>query len=104
MLTLHQVEKLLPGKFSVVQALVKSGHLKTVQVTNPVNRATQTAVSPKEVERFRNQYISLGELARSRGTAAWALKAKIETGLIEPAFNGDRIGVQYFRRADMISN
>jgi hypothetical protein len=51
----------------VVRALITRIHLKTLTVTNPINRCPTVIVPAKEVDRFEREYISLFMVAKQQG-------------------------------------
>jgi len=64
----------------VVSSFIKHGHLKTITVINPVNRCPTVVVPEAEVERFKQEYVSLFALARQRGLHHLAMKKTLERG------------------------
>lgn len=98
-ISLREASVLLSTNDRVVQALVDTGHLRSVTVTNPVNRCPQTVVMPDEMERFRATYVSLHELARTTGKGLHGLKKALDQRGISPAFDPDRVGATFYTRA-----
>ncbi len=85
----------------VVSALIKHGHLKSITVINPVNRCPTVVVPEAEVERFKQEYVSLFALARQRGLHHLAMKKALEDDGIEPALDPKKIGATFYRRHDL---
>lgn len=98
-LTPRQAATALGTADNVVYALIDAGHLATRTVVNPINKCPQTVVMPDEVERFRRKYVSLFALAKERGEHFRAVKKAIEAAGVAPAFDPEKIGARFYRRA-----
>ena len=77
-ISLREASVMLSTNDRVVQALVDTGQLRSVTVTNPVNRCPQTVVMVDEIERFRATYVSLHELARTTGKGLPGVKRALD--------------------------
>ena len=99
-LSLQQVESMMETNDKVVRALTRAGHLKTLTVTNPVNRCPQIVIRPEELARFQKEYVSLFVLAKERGRHFKAVKNALDAAGIEPAFDPEMIGARFYWRSD----
>lgn len=99
--SLRETSKLIGITPKTVTRLVRVGALRTVSVKHPVlNRATPI-VTDEELDRFRDTYASLGELAMGLGTNGRGLRLRFAAVGIEPAFPADEIGFFLYRRSDL---
>jgi hypothetical protein len=84
----------------VARALMAHGHLKTVNVINPVNRCPTVIVLAQEVERFEREYLSLFALARQLGRHLRKVKKELDAAGVRPALDAEKIGATFYRRAE----
>ena len=97
-LTPYQVACTLGVTDRVARALIRHGHLKTVNTINPINRCPQVVVMPAEVKRFQREYVSLFALAKERGRHFRKLKQELDEVGVEPVFDVNKIGATFYRR------
>lgn len=98
--SLRDLEKLIPASNKIIKALVDGGQLTAVQRRNPVKRNMQTVVEPETLEKFKAEFISLGNMATARGTRTWSLKKGFDTCQIFPVF--EAAGMPFYRRSDVL--
>jgi len=101
--TAMAVSKRLQTTSRVVRALMTQNHLKTLTVTNPINRCPTVIVSVHELDRFEREYVSLFALAKQLGKHFRVVKKKLEDAGVEPVFNPKKIGATFYRRTDCYS-
>lgn len=97
-LSLREVTRRIPASDRIVKALAEAGHLPTVQRRNPVKRHLQTVVEPASLGSFIHEYVSLGNLATSRGTRTWNLERELDAAGIAPVFRA--AGMPFYRRSE----
>jgi hypothetical protein len=105
-LTPNQVACAIEAHDRVARALIRLGHIKTVNTINPINRCPQVVVMPAEVARFQRKYVSLFGLAKERRRHFRKLKQEMDEAGAEPVFDAEKVGATFYRRevANKISN
>jgi len=83
----------------VVRRLIAGGHLKTVTVTNPINRCPIVVVPAEQVEQFERTYVSLFMLAKQWGKHFRLVKKHLEAAGVQPALDPDEVGATFYRRS-----
>jgi TniQ len=86
---------------AVVDALISHGYLKPMPAINPVNRHQRVVIAPAEFARFDRQYVSLYGLTEAQGKHFTVVRKALERKGVEPAFDPDKIGATFYRRADV---
>lgn len=83
----------------VIRGLLKIGALKTIVQRHPIKRNPQTVIPHEEIARFKQEYVSLFSLARSRGKHMPVLFRELTAIGVTPAFDG--VGATFFRRSEL---
>ncbi len=85
----------------VTAKLIAGGHLKTVEVVNPINRCPIKVVPTEEVERFEREFVSLFALAKQQGRHFRAVKKELDAAGVKPAMDSGEVGATFYRRSDV---
>lgn len=101
--SLRDLEKLLSSSSYAVKALVEKGFLTAEIVKNPVTGWMQQIVSPKELERFLQEYVSLTGLARERGDHFSRVKKSLLAAGVTPVAHPDELKQTLYRRSEVES-
>jgi len=94
-----ELQRLIPASSRIVKDLLKGGWLQTVQRKNPVKRNMQTVVEREALTKFKEEFVSLGNLATNRGTRTWCLKKQLDSEFIRPVF--EAAGMPFYRQAEL---
>jgi TniQ len=100
-ISLRKAASMLETHDGVIQALITLGLLKSFLAINSVNRCPQTVVSPEEVARFRETYVSLFHLSRERKKHIKAVKNELEASGVKPAFAPMKTKATFYLRAEV---
>lgn len=92
------IVKEMKTNHNVVDALIANGQLKTETVINPVNRCPTVVVRRTELNRFRETFGSLFELAAEHGCHPLKLKTRLIERGVKPAFPPEKYHATFFRR------
>jgi hypothetical protein len=84
----------------VLQRLIAFEHIASVVAVNRFNRRPQTLVTPKEIKKFRANYVSLHALAKERKIYIGTMKNKLDAAGIMPAFDPKEVGARFYLRKD----
>ncbi|KQT61045.1 hypothetical protein ASG52_17580 [Methylobacterium sp. Leaf456] len=95
-MTARAVEKILKTSTAVVTGLIREGFLPRRTVINPINRCPVDLISHADLDTFRAKYVSLSELAKTRGVWPGALVEAL-TG-VPPAIEKSRVGAAFYLR------
>lgn len=98
-LTMGQAAEVLGSNDQVVVALVKRELLASETAISPKNRCPYVAVPRQSVDGFKAQYVSLHDLARSRGKHLPNLKRELALRGIEPALLKTQVGATFYLRS-----
>ncbi|MCZ7854827.1 TniQ family protein [Agrobacterium salinitolerans] len=96
---ISDLQSLIPASSRIVSGLLSDGWIATVERRNPAKRYMQKVVEPETLAKFKEEFISLGNLASSRRTRTWSLKRQLEERSIEPKFIVAEM--PFYRRADL---
>ncbi len=94
-----KLQSLIPASSRIVSGLLSGGWIATVERRNPAKRYMQKVVEPDTLAKFKEEFVSLGNLASSRRTRTWSLKRQLEKRSIEPKFIVAEM--PFYRRADL---
>lgn len=94
-----KLQSLIPASSRIVSGLLSGGWIATVERRNPAKRYMQKVVEPDTLAKFKEEFVSLGNLASSRRTRTWSLKRQLEERSIEPKFIVAEM--PFYRRADL---
>lgn len=100
-LSLYQVEKALSATNGAVKGLLKSGLIETETVKNPITGWMQPIVKHEELERFRQEYVSLFNLAKERGEHFQRVKKALIAAGVSPVADPAEIGLTLYQRSDL---
>lgn len=59
----------------------------------------QTVVEPEALTKFKEEFVSLGNLATNKGTRTWCLKKQLDSEFIRPVF--EAAGMPFYRQAEL---
>jgi hypothetical protein len=94
-----ELQSLIPASFRIVSGLLSGGWIATVERRHPTKRYIQKVVEPETLAKFKEEFVSLGNLASSRRTRTWSLKRQLEQRSIEPKFIVAEM--PFYSRADL---
>lgn len=100
-LTMEQATEILGASDQVVAALVRCKLLASETAISPKNRCPYLAVPRKSVDGFMAQYVSLHDLARSRGKSLPNVKQELALRGIGPALPKSQVGATFYLRSDI---
>lgn len=87
---------------AAVAFLVSSRRFRAREAMNPVNRCPLAVVAESEIAGFMSAYISVRELARTRGTSVRTLNAQLRAASVTPEIGDRKSGAAFFRRCDFV--
>ncbi|MFU0504597.1 TniQ family protein [Pseudaminobacter sp. NGMCC 1.201702] len=99
--SLRDLEKLLSAGTYAVKALVENGLLTAETVKNPVTGWMQPIVREEDLQRFRQEYVSLHTLARERGEHFARVKKALVAAGVVPVGDPDELKQTLYRRSDI---
>ena len=100
-LTPREVEVALNTSTRVVKALIASGILPATLKRHPVKRDLQLYVLEKDLDAFRQRYVSLHSLCLETGLHWSQLKRQLEDHGIQPAFDPRQLHASFYERKDV---
>lgn len=83
--------------------LLKAGAFRTVVQPHPIKRNPQVVIPFEEIERFKEEFVSLFLLARGSGKHMPVLLRELRAQGIQPVPQFEGVGATFFRRADIPS-
>lgn len=99
-LSLRAAEEALQIRDVDLAQFIRAGIINTFTATNPVNRCQTRFISMDEIERFKRNFVSLFQLARSQGRGLPAIKQDLFEKGIMPIFL-EGLNATFYRRADV---
>lgn len=99
--SLRDLEKLLSAGTYAVKALVEKGFIIATTVKNPVTGWMQPIVRDEDLQRFRQEYVSLHTLARERGEHFARVKKSLVAVGVVPVGDPDELKQTLYRRSDI---
>lgn len=97
-LSLRDVEHRLKASTHVVKALVDRGHLPSSLEINPISNLPSRVVRADDMDVFVETYVPLMGLAKEHGVHFRALKARLTSEGVEPAFDPQAVHATFYRR------
>lgn len=99
--TAQETADLLRTKYATPRKLGEDGYLEVQSLISPLSRRRVMRVAPNEAERFRNEYISVGELADHLKTNASNVRPILARSGIAPAISYPNQRTHFFKRSDV---
>lgn len=104
--SLRDAERRIGTSTAVIEALIRSEEsadpiLESQTVINPVNRCPQIVIPFLALEDFDEVYVGLIRLAKEIGVHHVPLRRNLDDAGVEPAFDPDKVGARFYRRADI---
>lgn len=99
--SLRDLEKLLSAGTYAVKALVEKGFIIATTVKNPVTGWMQPIVGDEDLQRFRQEYVSLHTLARERGEHFARVKKSLVAAGVVPVGDPSELKQTLYRRSDV---
>jgi TniQ len=99
--SLREVARRIGTSDPVLNALIAQGHVASFIAAHPVNKYPQTLIAPAEIERFRQEYVSLWALSKQNRLPSAAMKARLDTAGVEPAYDPATVGARFYSRAEV---
>ncbi|MCD1642397.1 TniQ family protein [Aurantimonas coralicida] len=98
-LTSGEVWRMIPGmKDKSMPKFIKAGYFDIIHEQDPETRRTLPMITRESVDRFREKYVSLGELCEKEGAHHATIRQRMDDAGITPVFGMREFGSVFYLR------